>query len=330
MSSTKDEISTDEESSCDMALRSLSSVAKMYDIDGDGQLDEAELAMRQMDKSHRGYLTNEKVYDLMKDHLATQNKLFKTKKIALGLAGLVVLLAISNLGTSLASAYLAKDTQINFESELTNKRTQEIVSTQSAWDNLEVQRVTNVINGRRKLCDKSRLDEGGKEFNCEMESFLFPDDTVLFLDEKSCNKALKKCKKGESVNLIRTLSTGIQDSYDICPYTSGQISRHLRSTLTRNDISITIEPVGDGCEVGGLVRSEGEYCDVTSDCASDLQCTRDDAIVDDCQRHCANLRWAPRRIAPCQRECEQATCKSVAKSGSSQETEDRQRGLARS
>merc|ERR1712176_493127 len=196
----------------------------------------------------------------------------------------------------------------------TNKRTQEVVSTQTAWDSLEVQRVTNNINGRRKLCDKSRLDEGGKEFNCEMESFEFPDDTVLFLDEKSCNKAIKKCKKGESVNLIRTLSTGIQDSYDICPYTSGQISRHLSSTLTRNDKSITIVPVGDGCEIVGLVRSEGEYCDVTNDCAIGLQCSRDGVEVENCQRRCANLKWVSSRIEPCQRECEQETCQSVTKS----------------
>lgn len=43
----------------------LSDVGKMYDIDGDGKLDEAEQAMRDMDKTGRGYLTNDKVYELM-------------------------------------------------------------------------------------------------------------------------------------------------------------------------------------------------------------------------------------------------------------------------
>ena len=43
----------------------LSSVGKMYDIDGDGKLDEAEQAMRDLDKTGRGYLTNDKVYELM-------------------------------------------------------------------------------------------------------------------------------------------------------------------------------------------------------------------------------------------------------------------------
>ena len=54
----------------------LSTVSKMYDIRGDGELDEAELAMRHMDTSGRGYLTNEKVYQLMQDHVQTQRKLF--------------------------------------------------------------------------------------------------------------------------------------------------------------------------------------------------------------------------------------------------------------
>jgi hypothetical protein len=43
----------------------LSSVGKMYDINGDGVLDEAEQAMRDLDETGRGYLTNDKVYELM-------------------------------------------------------------------------------------------------------------------------------------------------------------------------------------------------------------------------------------------------------------------------
>ncbi len=62
----------------------LSAVSKMYDIDGDGTLDEAEQAMRDMDKTGRGYLTNEKIHDLMTEHLDTQRELFKVKKIVIG------------------------------------------------------------------------------------------------------------------------------------------------------------------------------------------------------------------------------------------------------
>ena len=45
----------------------LSRVSQMYDINGDGMLDEAERAMRELDETGRGYLTNEKVYELMNE-----------------------------------------------------------------------------------------------------------------------------------------------------------------------------------------------------------------------------------------------------------------------
>lgn len=39
----------------------LSVTSKAYDLDGDGKLNEAEQAMRDLDKSNRGFLTNDKV-----------------------------------------------------------------------------------------------------------------------------------------------------------------------------------------------------------------------------------------------------------------------------
>ena len=59
----------------------MSTISKMYDIDGDGQLDEAEQAMRDMDKSNRGYLTNEKVYKMMQEQMETQRQLFHVKRM---------------------------------------------------------------------------------------------------------------------------------------------------------------------------------------------------------------------------------------------------------
>ena len=51
-------------------------------------------------------------------HNRTQKSLFKFKKIVAGLVIFVVLLTISNLGTSIAAAYLAKDTTINDNNDL--------------------------------------------------------------------------------------------------------------------------------------------------------------------------------------------------------------------
>ena len=53
-------------------------------------IDEAEIAMRQMDTSERGYLTNEKVYQIMQEHVQTQRQLFQFKKITIGWFGLAI------------------------------------------------------------------------------------------------------------------------------------------------------------------------------------------------------------------------------------------------
>ncbi|KAL3785303.1 hypothetical protein ACHAW5_008335 [Stephanodiscus triporus] len=66
------------------AATRLSMVSKQYDIDGDGVLDPAELAMRKLDTSGRGFLTNEKVYALMQEQLAMQKSMFQMKKIIAG------------------------------------------------------------------------------------------------------------------------------------------------------------------------------------------------------------------------------------------------------
>lgn len=90
----------------------LSVISKKYDLDGDGQLDAAEQAMRDMDKSGRGFLTQDKVYELMQQHIKTQNQLFSMKRVVIGLACFTAVLAVSNLATAWAAAILAKDTQV--------------------------------------------------------------------------------------------------------------------------------------------------------------------------------------------------------------------------
>ena len=97
--------------------RRLSFVSRQYDIDGDGQLGVCErvcktcavscnalivliltptwrpcavcptinyVSVRNLDKSGRGFLTNEKVYALMTEQLAMQSKIFQFKKIIIG------------------------------------------------------------------------------------------------------------------------------------------------------------------------------------------------------------------------------------------------------
>ena len=63
---------------------SLSASAKQWDLDGDGELDDAEMALRNLDKSHKGTLSKEQMYELMTANLQTQRELFKVKKVVIG------------------------------------------------------------------------------------------------------------------------------------------------------------------------------------------------------------------------------------------------------
>jgi len=61
----------------------------------------------------------------------------------------VVILALSNLGTSFASAILAKDTTTNDNNELVNKKTGEAVATDQAIERYESEELTNEETSRR-------------------------------------------------------------------------------------------------------------------------------------------------------------------------------------
>lgn len=282
--------------------RKLSVVSKMYDIRGDGELDEAELAMRQMDKSGRGYLTNDKVYELMQDHVHTQRKLFQFKKIIIGLAVLVVILALSNLGTSFAAAILSKDTVTKVEetiegeefgADLIDKKSKETVGTQTANDSIEVERASS-------LCV-----EGDSELNCVTDSYLSVPENVI-------KSMFYKCLTGRTVNVERTFSNGHVKSINICSSsTNVEFNEFDKSTLENNGESIHFDPMdGDYYKVSGngLLQKEQEVCDVDEDCLVNLSCYKNLTAIEGCQDICRRRRWAPHRVEACVLACDHSSC----------------------
>jgi len=88
----------------------LSVISQKYDLGEKGFLDETEQQLRNLDTENTGQLANEKVYDLMQQHIEGQRKLFQMKKLLAGVTIFAVLLALTTLATSFAAATLAKDT----------------------------------------------------------------------------------------------------------------------------------------------------------------------------------------------------------------------------
>lgn len=278
-------------------IRKLSTVSKMYDVDGDGELDDAEAAMRGMDKSNRGYLTNDKVYNLMLEQIALQRQFLRVKRIMFVLLALVVVLAISNLGTSFAAASLAKETTTSSNAEVIDKNTNEALSTQSSTSTYEIERTTITPEGERKL-----LTDTGS------------DDAIFTIDKKNCKQIYKQCKRGNDVTLFRMWRNGARSDYDLCPST-GTFSRNNKSTLiNRWGETFTIEPIGDGhCEISGgaVLQKEGDICENLTECGPGMSCRRVEQFIAGCQRRCALRRFAAYMVEECKVDCDHSTCQAL-------------------
>ena len=113
-------------------FRRLSTVSRRYDRDGKGYLDETEQALRRMDSQNQGFLGIDKIYGIVEElhsqeqrnsmlieDLRTEAKANSSLRKGIFLLCIfTVFLTIANIGTSLAAARLAKDTQVSYENDL--------------------------------------------------------------------------------------------------------------------------------------------------------------------------------------------------------------------
>ena len=285
-----------------VVTRKLSTFSKVYDVDGDGVLDDAEMAMRDMDKSRRGYLTNEKVYAMMREQMETQKQLFRVRRIAFVLLALVVILAVSNLGTSFAAASLAKDTTTSSSAELTDKNTHEVLSTQTAAESIEFERTVIAPDGRRRLCTADDED-----VECLTKSF-------HTISAGMCDTMISHCSRGNTVNLKRTWKNGDETSFNVCPFKSGTISRNAgKSTLKNSEGKKFIyeKIAGGACRVSGdaVAQDVGDICTVNVDCSS-ANCKKDATRIAACKDRCDMLRFGASRLPMCYDSCDHATCQA--------------------
>lgn len=90
----------------------LSFVSRQYDLDGDGILNAAERAMRDMDKGDGSGLNKHAVYDTIQELMTTQKSLLNTKRLLFGITFFAVLMMCSIFGLTFAVAKLTDDTDI--------------------------------------------------------------------------------------------------------------------------------------------------------------------------------------------------------------------------
>jgi len=109
--------------------RSLSKVSTMYDRTNKGYLDEQEQKMRSLDTAGAGHLSNEQVYDILRASSEQNRKMATQRHLIIALGCFATILALANMGSAFAAAYLAKDTEITASGELASKDTHERVAT---------------------------------------------------------------------------------------------------------------------------------------------------------------------------------------------------------
>jgi len=212
----------------------LTKISAMYDLDGDGVLDEAEQAMRDRDVSGRGYLTNEEIYAIVQEELGAKRKAGHMKRLIGGLICFVVFLAMSNLATSWASATLARDVKADGggkdeDGELTNAppsfksaATGETLAAQSVGDVFEaVQMTPEELDSRRRLVLEEMeedphshahrrlgtrchvMDNTGCNGNNKKVTF---DSNIIPVDQFEVMQT--KCASQRTVNIKRTWGEG--------------------------------------------------------------------------------------------------------------------------
>jgi hypothetical protein len=168
--------------------KALSMTSKMYDVDGDGKLDVAEQAMRDMDTANRGYLTNEKVYKVMLEQMKLQQEVFSLKRMSMVFLAIVFILSLATLGTSFAAAMLAKDTNVEN-------------------GNLVAKDGGGVV-GTSNVAATFTVTEGEDGSGRSLQNTFTKGNGDIWITRADADEAWRKCRLGQSVFLKRSCSGG--------------------------------------------------------------------------------------------------------------------------
>ena len=99
----------------------MSVISQAYDRTGKGYLDETEKAMRKLDESGKGHLSNDAVYEILLESTKQTKRLATQRYLLIALGCFTIILALANMATAFAAASLAKDTTVTKTGELAVK-----------------------------------------------------------------------------------------------------------------------------------------------------------------------------------------------------------------
>jgi len=222
----------------------LTKISALYDLDGDGVLDEVEQAMRDRDVDNDGDLSPEEIYELVKDQLAIRKRRGQARMLVAGLLCFVFLLAASSLGTSWAAAVLAKDVSADDGGTegvavMRSTATNQIAAVQSAADVFEADELSEEVIEERRLRVLAEIDadphshghrrmagcKGGRRCNGRVtfETRSMPQDRF--------ERVESQCSKQQNVYLKRRLQTRNTKNDCLCGQGSSVVVREKKRTL---------------------------------------------------------------------------------------------------
>ena len=115
----------------DVENNRLSKVSMQYDRDGKGYLDKAEQAMRDVDKSNKGFLSVDQIHAIVEDKMQVEASKKNLTKGLVFMVALVVLLAISNIGTAYLAVALQKETTTDANGAMVSTNNGQVVATKT-------------------------------------------------------------------------------------------------------------------------------------------------------------------------------------------------------
>ena len=216
---------------------------------------------------------------------------------------LVLLLTLSNLGTSFAAAYLAKDTTVNDKEELVSSDTKTALSTQATAAKFGVEPLPEEEEqaARRLGCmtdNNDRFDnEDENEVLCETEAGGpngYSIQEVGTRENGSCGTIQNQCERGHYVDIFRIFSNKERVTINVCGPTTRVTENAAKGLVTFTAVGvakINMSYTNYGCKFDGqdLTQRTGEVCDTGSDCARKHKCYQpSEATMGRCRSDCAS------------------------------------------